>query len=184
MINYNVDWLKDKVDRGDAIKYIFFWGHTNKTSDEIGKFVFSQWFYSPFTIEDITYKTAEHWMMAHKAKLFGDSELFHRIIAADKPGEVKKLGRQISNFDEVKWNRDKYAIVKAGNRHKFGQNKKLNDFLISTGDRILVEASPVDSIWGIGLPPDSNLVNNPHTWNGLNLLGFALMETRDFLKSH
>jgi ribA/ribD-fused uncharacterized protein len=178
---YSLKWLTDKFDKGETIKYIFFWGHSGKNNDEVGKFVFSQWYPSAFVVDNIEYKTSEHWMMAHKAKLFGDNEIFEKILKADKPGEVKELGRQIRGFDELKWSERKFEIVKTGNIHKFSQNKKLKDFLISTGDRILVEASPTDNIWGIGLGQDAKMIENPHTWRGENLLGFALMEVRDFL---
>jgi hypothetical protein len=181
-MHYSLKWLLDKFDKGETIKYIFFWGHSNKNNAEIGKFIFSQWYDASFVVDNIEYKTAEHWMMAHKANLFGDNEIFQKIIGADKPGEVKELGRHIRQFDEVKWNEKKFEIVKAGNIHKFKQNKRLKDFLIATGDRVLVEASPTDTIWGIGLSAGSKMIENPHSWRGENLLGFALMETRDFLK--
>jgi ribA/ribD-fused uncharacterized protein len=181
-MTYNIDWLTTKFDNGETIKYIFFWGHTNKQAEEVGKFVFSQWFYSPFIVDKIEYKTTEHWMMAHKARLFGDNEAFDRIIKSDKPGDVKEIGRQIRGFDEAKWNDNKYDIVKKGNIHKFHQHKKLKDYLLNTADRVIVEASPTDTIWGIGLSQDATMIENPHTWRGQNLLGFALMETRDFLK--
>jgi len=181
-MTYDINWIKDKFDSGEAIKYIFFWGHSSKENEEVGKFIFSQWFFAPFTSDNVEYKTSEHWMMASKAKLFGDNEIFAKIIKADKPGEVKELGRQIKNFDQLTWDKRKFEIVKGGNIYKFSQNQKLGDYLINTGDRVLVEASPVDPIWGIGLSQDSNNIDNPHTWRGLNLLGFSLMETRDFLK--
>lgn len=181
-MTYDIDWIKNKFDKGETIKFIFFWGHTSKDNEDIGKFIFSQWFHSPFTLDNIEYKTSEHWMMASKARLFGDHEIFKKVINAEKPGEVKELGRQIKNFDQLTWDRQKYEIVKNGNIYKFGQNQKLKDYLINTGDRVLVETSPVDTIWGIGLTHDSNNIDNPHTWKGLNLLGFSLMETRDFLK--
>jgi ribA/ribD-fused uncharacterized protein len=180
-MSYNLKWLLDRFDKGEAVKYIFFWGHSNKSNEDIGKFVFSQWYPSPFIVDNIEYKTAEHWMMAHKASLFGDSEIFHKIINAHKPGEVKELGRQIREFDEFKWNERKFEIVKTGNIHKFNQNKKLKDFLLATDDRIIVEASPTDTVWGIGLSQDSKMIDNPYTWRGENLLGFALMEARAFL---
>jgi hypothetical protein len=100
---------------------------------------------------------------------------------ADKPGEVKDLGRQVKGFNEIKWNERKFEIVKTGNIHKFNQNKSLKDFLTSTGNRVIVEASPVDTVWGIGLGEESKMIDNPYTWRGENLLGFALMEARDFL---
>lgn len=178
-MTYNLKWLTDKFDKDEPIKYIFFWGHSNKNHEEIGKFVFSQWYPSTFVVDNIEYKTAEHWMMAHKAKLFGDNEIFEKILKAEKLGEVKELGRQIRGFDEVKWNENKFEIVKTGSIHKFSQNAKLKEFLNSTGDRVIVEASPTDTIWGIGLSQNSKMIENPHTWRGENLLGFALMEARD-----
>lgn len=181
-IKYNVRWLTDNYDRGEALKYIFFWSHSSTAGEEIGKYVFSQWYPSPFTIDNIAYKTAEHWMMAHKAKLFGDHQIFEQIINADKPGAAKELGRQIKGFDEAIWNENKFEIVRTGNIHKFRTNPKLKQFLVNTGDRIIVEASPNDIIWGIGISQDAKGVENPHTWRGQNLLGFALMEVRDFLK--
>ncbi len=181
-MKYNIDWIKEKFDKEDIIKYIFFWGHEGNPSEQIGKFVFSQWFYSPITVDNIVFKTAEHWMMAQKAKLFGDLLAFDRIVKAEKPGEVKEIGRQIMGFDEKVWNAHKYEIVTQGNIHKFDQHKQLCDYLLHTNDRILVEVSPVDTIWGIGMAEDSNLINNPYNWRGLNLLGFALMDARDYLR--
>lgn len=181
-MTYNLKWLTDKFDKGEQIKYIFFWGHSNKNNEVVGKFVFSQWYPSPFVVDNTEFKTAEHWMMAQKALLFNDSDIFSKIVKADKPGEVKELGRKIRGFDDITWNEKKFQIVKTGNIHKFSQNKSMKDFLISTGDRVIVEASPTDKIWGIGLPQDAKMIDNPHTWKGENLLGFALMEVRDALK--
>jgi ribA/ribD-fused uncharacterized protein len=178
---YDINWLTEKFESGDTLKYIFFWGHTNKYNEEVGKFCFSQWFESPFTVDNITYKTAEHWMMAHKALLFGDKLNFDKIINCEKPGEAKVLGRQVLGYDEQTWNDRKYEIVKLGNIHKFNQHPQFADYLLKTENRILVEASPVDTIWGIGLSQDSNDIENIYAWRGQNLLGFALMATRDCL---
>ena len=182
-MTYNLKWLTDKFDQGELLKYIFFWGHSNKDQETVGKFVFSQWYPSSFMIDGVEYKTAEHWMMAHKASLFGDTATFQKILTADKPGEVKELGRNINPFDEILWNERKFNIVKTGNIHKFNQNKPLKDFLLSTGDHVLVEASPADTVWGIGLDQNATMVDNPYSWRGENLLGFALMEARDFLQT-
>ncbi|WP_254086759.1 NADAR family protein [Dawidia cretensis] len=171
----------DKFEKGETIKYLFFWGHTNKKQEDIGKFVLSQWYPSPFIVDNVEYKTAEHWMMAQKANLFGDYMTLQKILTAVEPGEAKKLGRQISGFDEIEWDKRKFEIVKTGSIHKFHQNKKLRNFLIGTANRIIVEASPVDAIWGVGMSEDANLIDMPHAWEGENLLGFALMEARDFL---
>jgi ribA/ribD-fused uncharacterized protein len=181
-MKYDVTLLKTRYDNGETIKYLFFWGHTNKTEVEVGKFVFSQWFPSTFVVDNVEYKTAEHWMMAHKARLFSDGSSFERIIKSQKPAEVKEIGRQIKNFDQITWENHRYTIVREGNIHKFSQNPSLKNFLLSTGDRVIVEASPVDNVWGIGLVESSPLVSNPYTWKGLNLLGFALMEVRDVLR--
>jgi ribA/ribD-fused uncharacterized protein len=150
-MSYNIKWLTDKFDKGETLKYVFFWGHSNRNNEDIGKFIFSQWYPSSFVVDDIEYKTAEHWMMSHKALLFCDTELFEKIIKADKPGEVKELGRRIRNFDEIKWNEKKFEIVKTGNVHKFNQNKRLKEFLIATGDKVIVEASPADIVWELEL---------------------------------
>jgi len=179
---YSLSWLTDKFESGEKLKYLFFWGHTKKATDTNGKFVFSQWYSAPFKVDDVIYKTAEHWMMAQKAKLFNDEDAFEKIIQADKPGEVKELGRQINRFNQDVWDCHKYEIVREGNFHKFSQHKELKDFLLQTKDRVIVEASPVDTIWGIGLAEDSPLIENPNFWKGQNLLGFALMEVRDILK--
>jgi ribA/ribD-fused uncharacterized protein len=162
-------------------KFIFFWGHQPTKNGSISKTCFSQWWLSSFTVDKIEYKTAEHWMMARKAELF-DNEMVSKILEAKSPAEAKKLGHEIKNYDDKVWLENRYEIVKQGNFHKFSQNNELKEFLLNTNSRILVEASPVDSIWGIGLSAEDELVQNPLNWKGLNLLGFALMEVRDELK--
>lgn len=76
----------------------------------------------------------------------------------------------------------KYSIVLNGNWRKFSQNRDLREFLLSTGDSVLAEASPYDGIWGIRLAADAEDARNPLKWKGDNLLGFALMEVRDELR--
>lgn len=120
---------------------------------------------------------------AQKALLFEDEEVYQQIIEASKPGNAKELGRHIRNFDQQVWDENKLEIVVKGNLHKFSQDPDLSDFLIKTNNRILVEASPLDTIWGIGLSQDDRNVYNPKCWNGLNLLGFAIMEVRDILSN-
>ena len=116
-------------------------------------------------------------MMAQKARLFGDEAAFERIVGAESPGHAKALGRQIRSFDEATWVAHRLEIVAAGNTAKFGQHRELTDYLLGTGSRILVEAGPVDRVWGIGLAAD-DWAGRPAEWKGLNLLGFALMEAR------
>ena len=163
-------------------KFLFFWGHQPNKDGSISKTCFSQWWLSSFEVDKVIYKTAEHWMMARKAELFKDDEVLAKIIKANSPAEAKKLGREVRNYDDKLWLDNRYEIVKQGNYHKFSQNVDLKKFLINTNDRVLVEASPVDAIWGIGMAGDHKDVMNPKKWKGLNLLGFALMETRDELK--
>lgn len=179
-ITHTLDRLIDRYENGEHLKYIYFWGNTN-TGNEISKACFSQWYDSRFTVNDITYKTSEHWMMAQKAFLFNDTESFNKIIACTKPGEAKDLGREVNGFDTGLWEKKRFDIVVTGTIHKFNQNRDLGNFLVNTKDRILVEASPVDTIWGVGLSADSDAIKNIYLWKGTNLLGFALMEARDFL---
>ncbi len=162
-------------------KFLFFWGHQPSKDGTITKTCFSQWWLSLFVVEGIEYKTAEHWMMAQKARLFADTTTFEKILQCKSPAEAKKLGRQVKNYVDEVWLENRFDIVKEGNFHKFNQHEDIKIFLLNTNKRIIVEASPVDAIWGIGLAPDDPMANNPLNWKGLNLLGFALMEVRDEL---
>lgn len=173
---------KQKYNIADIIEsteFLSFWGHQASKNGTLSKACLSQWWPSPFVDNDIIYLTAEHYMMAKKALLFNDQEIFEKIVTKESPKDVKDLGRQIRNFDAAKWDLHKYEIVKQGNLLKFSQNEALKSFLLQTQSKILVEASPVDAIWGIGLAEDHLDILNPKNWKGLNLLGFALMEVRD-----
>lgn len=176
------DALLEFTRAGGRPKYVFFWGHTPKHESGVGKHCFSQWYEAPFTVDGVAYPTAEHWMMAEKARLFGDGESLARILAAGNPGAAKQYGREVRGFDEARWNVARWDIVVRGNEAKFGQKPELGTFLVNTGERVLVEASPVDRVWGIGLAEDDARAQNPELWRGLNLLGFALMEVRSRLR--
>lgn len=179
----NMENLLAHINAGNRVKYLFFWGH-KKTGKEITKSCLSQWYDSPFEHEGITYKTAEHFMMAMKAKLFDDLPKIQEILDANDPGKAKSLGRTIKNFDQKIWDENKTEIVIHGNLAKFRQHEDLKEFLINTKARILVEASPVDKVWGIGLTADDPQIQNPESWKGQNLLGFALMAVRKKLSSN
>ena len=181
-MNYSVKWLLDELESENKLKYLFFWGHRPSRDGQITKSCFSQWWEGEFVDDNEVFKTAEHWMMAGKAKLFNDPATRLEIINSNSAAEAKKLGRKITNFDQQKWDEHKYDIVVEGNKLKFSQDIGLLEFLLNTKQRILVEASPVDTIWGNGLSFDSKDSENPHNWRGENLLGFALMEVRDQLK--
>jgi len=169
--------LVDYIDQGNRAKFVFFWGH-QKPEDNVSKSCLSQWYDAAFEAGGIYYPTAEHYMMAEKARLFGDQDAEQKILKARHPGEAKSLGRNVMDFDQGLWNERRYAIVIAANSLKFSQNADLQTFLLNTGSRVLVEASPIDPIWGIGMTADDPAVEDPRQWKGLNLLGFALMDVR------
>lgn len=180
-MKYNVDMIRKLYHEGKMPELILFWGHT-ADSGRVRKSCFSQWFDCRFAVDGVEYHTTEQYMMAQKALLFGDGDIYEEIMAADTPKKYKALGRKVRNFDSAVWDAHKYEIVLRGNLAKFSQNEPLKAFLLGTGDRVLAEASPYDGIWGICLGMDDPKAQDPDRWNGENLLGFALMETRDLLR--
>ncbi|QKV92278.1 NADAR family protein [Streptomyces sp. NA02950] len=177
----SVEELVALTARGERMKYVWFWGHRPRRDGGVGPGCFSQWWPSPFTVDGVTYATAEHWMMAGKARLFGDTDAERRVLAAGHPKQAKDAGRSVRGFDEAVWREHRFRLVVDGSVHKFGQHPALRDHLLGTGARVLVEASPVDRVWGIGLAADDERAADPARWRGLNLLGFALMEARQRL---
>ncbi|MGB1012032.1 MAG: NADAR family protein [Thiolinea sp.] len=172
--------LIEHLKQGNSVKYLHFWGHTPK-SDGVDKSCLSQWFPASFVVDGDTYLTAEHYMMAQKARLFNDGAMLGAVLACEHPAEAKKFGRQVKNFDADTWNEKCFDYVVAGNVAKFGQNTALKSFLLGTHNRVLVEASPRDRIWGIGMGAANENACNPENWRGRNLLGFALMVARQHL---
>jgi ribA/ribD-fused uncharacterized protein len=164
-------------------EYLLFWGHQPPPAGGVGKGCLSQWWPAAFTVDGVSYPTAEHYMMAAKARLSGDAEAAGKILAAPHPGAAKALGRQVRGFDEQRWAEHRFAVVVAANMAKFGQHPQLRDFLAGTGSRVLAEASPRDRVWGTGLAADDERARSPERWPGLNLLGFALMEVRHQLRA-
>jgi hypothetical protein len=177
----SVDQLREFIAGDGQPKYLMFWGHTPSADGQVGKQCFSQWWPVSFTVDGVAYASAEHFMMVAKARLFGDDEIVPEILAASHPSEAKALGRKVRGFDDDVWTRRRFDLVVKGNVAKFGQHAELRDFLLGTGDRVLVEASPRDRVWGIGLGASNERAADPGSWRGLNLLGFALMEARDRL---
>lgn len=175
--------VKGILNTGKPVKYLLFWGHQKQRDGSISKSCLSQWWEADFVIDGLKYRSSEHYMMAEKARLFSDELRLEKILNCRSAAEAKKLGRQVEGFNQSIWEDHRYDIVKRGNLYKFSQNIELKEFLLQTKNRILVEASPVDSIWGIGLASDDNNAMNPKKWRGLNLLGFALMEVRDEIQS-
>lgn len=179
-MRYNVEKIKEIVRKNPTTEIIYFWGHTPNPK-KITKSCLSQWYDVYFEVDGVQYHTTEQYMMASKARLFGDEDTWSEIMNAYSPAEYKKLGRKVKEFDATIWNEKKLDIVVEGNKAKFGQNPDLKDFLLGTGDAILVEASPYDKIWGIGLDREAALNGSVEDWDGENLLGCALMEVRDWL---
>jgi ribA/ribD-fused uncharacterized protein len=182
-MEYSLEHLMAQITAGYQPKYLHFWGHTPAAPGIVDKSCFSQWYPAPFEVEDVQYPTAEHFMMAQKALLFGDREVHDKIVQSTHPNEAKRLGREVRAFDAAVWEAERMNIVVRGNAAKFSQDESLREYLLGTGERVLVEASPVDRIWGIGLAADHVDVNEPRKWDGLNLLGFALMIVRDTLRA-
>lgn len=163
---------------GERLKLVCFWSHEPSGRAALGPHVLSQWYHAPFSVDGVTYPTAEHFMMAEKARLFDDDDALAAVLVASSPGEAKALGRGVRGFDSARWEAQRSDIVRRGSLAKFASSAELTGYLLGTGSRILVEASPLDRIWGIGLAADHPDVARPSCWLGLNLLGFALMDAR------
>ena len=142
---------------------------------------FSQWYRCAFAENGRTFSCAEQYMMHGKAMLFADDAVAAEVMAAAHPREHKALGRKVKRFDDAVWKRERENIVLAGNRLKFTQNPALLELLLATKGTELVEASPYDRIWGIGLAATDPKAQNPATWRGQNLLGKILTQLRDEL---
>ena len=142
---------------------------------------FSQWEPSKFTIKGVEYVTAEQYMMHQKAIFFNDKRIAKRIMETKSPREQKRLGRLVSNFNPTLWDDVAYDIVLTGNIAKFSQNPHLLKHLMDTEGTELVEASPYDTIWGIGLDENNPDAWDKTKWKGRNLLGKVLDETRKHL---
>lgn len=154
-------------------KFIYFWGGP-----------FSQWAQSPFTVDGKKYNCAEQYMMAGKARLFKDWATEAKIMAAETPKEQKSLGRTVQPFDETLWDHCAKTIVYTGNYFKFTQNNSFFNQLLDTDGFTLVEASPFDKIWGIGLAESDPRALSRDTWLGTNYLGEILTNLREDLKNN
>jgi len=152
--------------------HIFFWGEE-----------FSNWYDCQFVYKGHQFYNSEQAFMWEKARFFGDDEIGMRILETPNPSVAKRLGRKVKNFDPEKWGNPGYQFMVAVNVEKYSQNEYLKQSLISTGDKMLVEASPYDTIWGIGLGEADDAILNENNWKGLNLLGKALMDVRNIIKN-
>ncbi len=153
-------------------RFTFFWRDQSP---------FSQWHRSAFEVDGARYVCAEQYMMAGKARLFEDSEILAKILASESPKTHKALGRKVRGFDAAKWEQSREQIVYEGNHAKFTQSPALLEALLATAGTELVEASPLDRIWGVGLSAGDPRIQDPATWRGLNLLGKVLTKLREDL---
>lgn len=151
-------------------KFVFFWDGP-----------FSQWHRSYFTVDGVTYNCAEQYMMAMKAVFFEDSETLTAIMESMNPRDQKALGRQVRNFDATRWNAVSKDFVFKANIAKFS-DERLKQVLLNTGDKEIVEASPYDKIWGIGMSETDPDRFDKSKWRGTNWLGEVLMQVRTELR--
>lgn len=158
-----------------------FWRAKNKWGE------FSNWYIHPRAFDEyqngrIYFICVEQEMMYRKAETFQDLDVMEKIEHTFDPRKLKELGRQVKNYNDDIWNRIRYAVVFQACLKKFSFFEDLGDLLISTGDSILVEASPYDATWGIGMGTDTPGWDDQTRW-GKNLLGKVLMDVRTVLKN-
>ena len=142
--------------------------------------VFSQWHKAP--IHDpflhITGNCAEQLMMAYKAAVFEDFDSMRKIMETLNARKQKEIGRAVKGYDDAVWKAKRFEVVTHISELKFFQNAQLKEVMVATQDFELVEASPEDEIWGIGIAENHPDIKDKSKWPGLNLLGKALMEAR------
>jgi ribA/ribD-fused uncharacterized protein len=142
----------------------------------------SQWSPARFVFDGTEYNCCEQYMMAEKARVFGDDATLQKILGSTSPRQQKAMGRKVRGFEGALWNEVCRGIVYTGNLARFSQNPDHRDLLLATGMKTIVEASPVDRIWGVGLAPGDPRAADPSQWCGTNWLGIALMQVRDTLR--
>lgn len=169
--------LLARVANGEVFSYLHFWGHTTSSSSPDCSCL-SQWHEVAFEIGSTQYLSAEQWLMASKARLFGDGDALNAILTTTSPREAKVLGRSVRGYLDSEWQAVRRSIALEGNLAKFSQNSSLRGYLLQTHPHVLVEASPDDRIWGIGLGRDDRRASDPRLWRGENLLGFVLVDVR------
>ena len=152
-------------------KYVFFWAGP-----------YSNWHNQPFNHEGTTYNCSEQFMMQQKALRFGDTEIAYEVMAAMTPGVQKALGRQVRGFDVSTWQAEAIDIMVPALVSKFTATPRLKQLILDSGDATLVEASPYDTVWGVGLSADDERILDEAQWRGKNFLGIALMRARDIIK--
>lgn len=155
--------------------FVFFWGAAPPQG------VFSNWYKKSFEHDGIKFNCSEQYMMYAKAVIFGDEEIAEKVLKEKDPKKQKALGRKVKNFDPGQWMAVCQDVMVPALVSKFEQDPYALEVLLSTGDATIVEASPLDKIWGIGLASDDPRAMDPSKWKGQNLLGIVLMKARDVI---
>lgn len=179
MRHYSKAQIENLYDAGASLEFVFFWGPGEA---DLPKACFNQWHPATFKHNNFTFANAEQAMMAEKAFLFKDFGTLSEILECVSPRAVKALGRLVKGYVDWQWAAERLQAVININYEKFSQNEEMREILLATGNKILVEASPVDKIWGIGMAENNANCINPHLWLGENLLGEALMVVREQLR--
>lgn len=180
---YSLNELRDAYSRGHKFNFVFFaaFDETDIKNCSSKEGCLSLYFPIQFTDQNGSkYSSIYQYIMSQKALLFKDQEIYNKIMKSTDASEMKKLGRQIKNFNQDKWNESVDEIVYQGNLYKFDQNKELKEVLLNfPPDSIFVYASHENEMYGIQINSDDPKANDPLKWGGYNKLGFQITKVRD-----
>jgi ribA/ribD-fused uncharacterized protein len=151
--------------------HIYFWGS-----------IYSNWYICNFKSTEHEFNCSEQYFMYHKAFHFDDNEIAQQILLEKNPRKQKEFGKKVKNYSDEEWSKHRYTVMCCALILKFKQNPDLMEQLLNTGNKIFVEASPYDCVWGVGLAEDNDLILDEKNWRGQNLLGKALCETREYFR--
>ncbi len=177
MIINNKQQLIDFLAQGNHLDYVFFGGE-GLDQQEDARRCFSQWYMAGFEVEGHRFVNSAHYVMAAKAKLFGDDQAYQNLLGVSSAEDIQTLGRSIQGFNESLWLDNRMGIVDTSVEAKFAQNPALMAFLKASAEKVIAEANPVDKIWGTGLADNDINATNPAEWPGESLLGFVIMAVR------
>jgi ribA/ribD-fused uncharacterized protein len=160
-------------------KFVFFYRNAD---------IYSNFYKSEFTKNGIAFSCGEQWIMYQKALTFKDKyptnqDIADKILKTNDPGKIKAFGRQVQGYDEIIWSGCRQQKTYEGLIEKFRQNENLKKQILATGTRELVEASPSDKIWGVGLTESDVRIEKKSNWKGQNILGKILTKVRSTLQN-
>lgn len=144
------------------------------------KDMLSNFYKENFEYKGHTFERSEQAFMWQKAIYFGDYDIANEILKTTHkhPKHAKALGRKVKNFNDDAWNKVRYSIMKDVVTHKVNQSKAIQNFIKQHKDKIFVEASPFDAIWGIKMSENDPNIEDPTKWKGQNLLGEVYNELK------